>query len=156
VAHKHSVGKPRCKRDNSVISKVMPCWAWVAPLVWCFIPSWLLSANSWNFIKKGYEILRLRIKCRRLENIYSYSTHTPVISWRRSRKKGQGELSLAPNLVVNSVSCPFKPSVLFPLFFEISSPMWPHRGFQCCLFLTLRITLMFYEYDQWIHLRVLK
>ncbi len=31
--------------------KVMPCWAWVAPLIWCFIPSWLLSAKSWNFIK---------------------------------------------------------------------------------------------------------
>ncbi len=34
-----------------VIHKVMPCWAWVAPLIWCFIPSWLLSAKSWNFIK---------------------------------------------------------------------------------------------------------
>jgi len=66
-------------------------------------------------------------------------------------KKGQGELSLTPNLVLNSVSCPLKPSVFFPLFFEISFPMWPNRGFQCLLFLTLRITSMFYEYDQWIH-----
>ncbi len=32
--------------------KVMPCWAWVSALVWCFIPSWLLSAKSWNFIKQ--------------------------------------------------------------------------------------------------------
>jgi hypothetical protein len=36
---------------NRVIRKVMPCWAWVAPLIWCFIPSWLFSAKSWNFIK---------------------------------------------------------------------------------------------------------
>jgi hypothetical protein len=28
------------------------------------------------------------------------------------------------------------------LFFEISYPMWPNRGFRCCLFLTLRITVL--------------
>jgi hypothetical protein len=27
---------------------VMPCWAWVAPLIWCFIPSWLLSTKPWK------------------------------------------------------------------------------------------------------------
>jgi hypothetical protein len=36
---------------NRVIRKVMPCWVWVAPLIWCFITSWLFSAKSWNFIK---------------------------------------------------------------------------------------------------------
>jgi hypothetical protein len=29
----------------------MPCWAWVAAPIWRFIPSWLWSAKSWNFIK---------------------------------------------------------------------------------------------------------
>jgi len=33
-----------------------------------------------NLLNKGFEILRLRIKCRRLKNIHSYSTHTPVIT----------------------------------------------------------------------------
>ncbi len=53
-------------------------------------------------------MLTLRIKCTRLENIYSYSTH------RRSsddglkafrKRKDRGELSSAPNLLLNSVSC---------------------------------------------------
>jgi hypothetical protein len=31
--------------------------------------------KSWNFIKLWYETLRLKTKCARLENIYSYNTH---------------------------------------------------------------------------------
>ncbi len=40
---------------NKVINKVMACWAWVAPLIWCFIPSWLSFAKSWNFIGLAYQ-----------------------------------------------------------------------------------------------------
>ncbi len=51
--------KKKTKEDIKVIHKVMACWAWVEPLIWCFITSWLLSTKSWNFIKLGYELLRL-------------------------------------------------------------------------------------------------
>jgi hypothetical protein len=43
-------------------------------------------------------------------------------------------------LLLNWLSRPHWSPVYF-LLFEISSPMWPNRGFRCCLFLTLRITL---------------
>jgi hypothetical protein len=39
---KHSI---KCWRGIWVIGKVMPSWTWVAPLIWCFTPSWLLSAK---------------------------------------------------------------------------------------------------------------
>jgi hypothetical protein len=40
-------------------------------------------------------MLRLRIKCMRLENIYNYSDSLKAF---RKEKEGQSKLSLAPNL----------------------------------------------------------
>jgi hypothetical protein len=86
----------------------MPCWAWVAPIIWCFIPSWLLSAKWWNFIKSGYEILKLSIKCTRLKNSYRYGTHSnsshSLKAFRKTKKKKQDKA----NLLINWVSCPFE------------------------------------------------
>ncbi len=89
-------------------------------------PSWLLSTKSWNFLKSEYEILRLRIKCTRT---FRATVHiAAVIGWKRSRKEGQGKLSLAPNLLLNWISCPRWSTVyLFFVFLETSSPMWPDR-----------------------------
>jgi len=44
-------------------------------------------------------MLRLRIKCTRLENMYSYSTHSSSSDWLKAftKRKGQGKLSIAPN-----------------------------------------------------------
>jgi hypothetical protein len=115
---------------NRVIHKVMLYWAWVAILHLMLHPFLqpLLPAKSWNFIKYGYEILRLGIKCTRLENMYSYSTHSSNSGLVESvqEKKGQAKLSFMP---------PWNPVYFF--FFEISSPMWPNTGFWCCLCLTL-------------------
>ncbi len=56
-------------------------------------------------------------------------------------KKGRGKLSLAANFVLNWVSCLVEAQyTFFVLFFEISSPMWPNRGFRCHVF--PRITLL--------------
>jgi len=55
--------------------------------------------ESWNFIRSGYEILRLSIKCTRLQNIHSYSTRSSSSDGLKAfrLKKGQCKLSLAPN-----------------------------------------------------------
>jgi hypothetical protein len=53
-----------------------------------------------------------------------------VIDWRSSEKFA-AKLSFMP---------PWSPVYVCFVFFEISSPMWPNRRFQCHLFLTLRIT----------------
>jgi hypothetical protein len=37
------------KVNIRVIWKVMPCWAWVAPLTWCFIPSWMFVRKVMKF-----------------------------------------------------------------------------------------------------------
>jgi hypothetical protein len=66
-------------------------------------PLLLVVCKVVNFKKKGYEILRLRIKCTMLENTYSYSTYRNSSDWLKAfrKKKGQGELSLASNLELN-------------------------------------------------------
>jgi hypothetical protein len=85
-------------------SKVVPCWAWVGPLVCCFIPSsWLLSAKSWK--NKGMKYLRTRVLNARSarKNIIAAA----VIGWRRVHEmKGPSKLRLSPNLLLNWVSCP--------------------------------------------------
>jgi hypothetical protein len=102
-----------------VIHKVMPCWAWVSPLIWCFISSWLLSAKSWNFIKWGYpqshdSLLNKGMKDwdsglnARGSRTFIGTVHiaTALVSWRRSWKEtswsllGPGvEVGLAPNIM---------------------------------------------------------
>jgi hypothetical protein len=53
-----------------VIGKVMPCWAWVAPLIWCFfIPSWLFVCPQSHEILLNKSMkywVRLRVKSTRL------------------------------------------------------------------------------------------
>jgi hypothetical protein len=109
----------------------MPCWVWVAPLIWCFIPSWLLSAKSWNFIKSGYEILRLRAKCTKLGNIYSYSTHSSSSDWLKEfrKRKDRANSVSAPNLLLNWVSCPLEAQcTFFFLVFWILIPYVTKQG----------------------------
>jgi hypothetical protein len=59
-------------------------------------------------------------------------------------KKGQGKLSFAPNLLLNWVSWPLEAqcSIVFRVFWNLIPYLRPNRGFQCRLFLTLRITLL--------------
>ncbi len=86
-------------------------------------------------------MLRLNIKCTRLENIDSYSTYgRAVIDWRRSVKERTGQTQFSVQFAAKlSFMTPWSPVYSFSLFCEISSPMWPNRGFQCRLFLTLQI-----------------
>jgi hypothetical protein len=42
-----------------------------------------------NLRTKGYEILRLRIKCTRCENIYSYSALTSSSDWLKAFRKSK-------------------------------------------------------------------
>jgi len=65
-----------------------------------------------------------------------------VIGWRRSGKETRGQTQFSTKFAANLSFMPgWSPVNFFFPFFEISSPMWPNRGFQCRLFLTLRITL---------------
>jgi hypothetical protein len=65
-----------------------------------------------------------------------------VIGWRRSGKEMRGQTQFRTKFAANlSFMAGWSPVTFFSPFFDISSPMWPHRGFQCRLFLTLRITL---------------
>jgi hypothetical protein len=41
------------------------------------------------YLNKGMEILRLRIKCTNVENIYNYSTHSSSSDWLKAFKKGK-------------------------------------------------------------------
>jgi hypothetical protein len=47
-------------------------------------------------------MLRLRIKCKRLESIYRYSTQSSSSDWLKvvEKKKGQAELGWAANVVL--------------------------------------------------------
>jgi hypothetical protein len=74
----------------------MPCWAWVAPLIWCFILSWLLSRKSWNFINKDMECWDSGLKCTSLENVYSYNTHSRSGQANSDYTKFGANLSFSP------------------------------------------------------------
>jgi hypothetical protein len=116
-----------------VIRKVVPYWA--GPLIWCFIPSWLLSAKSWNFMKEGYEILRPRIKCTKHENIYSYSTHrstvhigAAVIGWRRSGKERTVQTQFSTKIASKLSFMPRWSSVCFFSLILKSQPLCDQTG----------------------------
>ncbi len=65
------------------------------------------------------------------------------------KRKDRMKLSLPPKLMVFWVSSPVecKRTFLQVFFFWISSCVLPNSGFWCCVFLTLRITLIFQDFD---------
>ncbi len=130
---------------QSARARVMPCWAWVAPLLWCFIPSWLLSTKSRNFIKYWDSGLNAQGSRRFIATVHI----TAVIGRRRWGKKAQGKLSLAPNLLLNWVSYPLQVQCTFflPVFWNL---YMTKQGFRWHLFLTLRITLLNVKIDFWL------
>jgi hypothetical protein len=66
-----------------------------------------------------------------------------VIGWKRSGKERTGQTQFSTKFAAKLSFMPRRSPVYFLfLFFEISSPMWPNRGFRCRLWLTLRITLL--------------
>jgi hypothetical protein len=67
-----------------------------------------------------------------------------VIGWKRWGKERTGQTQFKSTKFAAKLSfMPRRSSVyVFFLFFEISSPMWPNRGFRCRLCLTLRISLL--------------
>jgi hypothetical protein len=77
-----------------------------------------------------------------------------AIRWRRSGKERTGQTQFSTKFVnklfVNKLSFmpPWSPVYSCFLFFEISSPMWPNRGFRWPLGLTLRITLISKEEER--------
>jgi hypothetical protein len=65
-----------------------------------------------------------------------------LIGWRRLGKARTRRTRFSTKFAAQlSFMPPWSPVYFFSLFFEISSPLWPNRGFWCRLFLTLRITL---------------
>jgi hypothetical protein len=101
--------------DTSVIHKVMPCWAWVAPLIWCFIPSWLLAAKSWNFIKWGMKYWDSRLNALGSRTfIVTVHIAATVIGWSRSAKERTGQTQFSTKFAAKlSFMPPLKLSVLF-------------------------------------------
>ncbi len=131
-----------------VIRKVTPCWAWVAPLTWCCCclqsheillnkgmkcwDSGLNGLGSRTFIITGY-------------------IASAVIVWRRWGKEMTGQTQFNTKF---AAKLSFMPSwslvylFFFLPFFEISCPMWPNRGFQYHLCLTLWITFLINDFMQ--------
>ncbi len=68
-----------------------------------------------------------------------------MIGWKRSGKERRGQTQFSTKLAAKlSFMPPWSPVYFFLLFFEISSPLWPNRGFRCRLCLTLWIILLIY------------
>jgi hypothetical protein len=70
--------------ESTVIRKVMPLSC--TPHLMLH-PLLLVVCKVVNLKKKGYEILRLGIKCTRLENTYSYSTYRNSSDWLKAFRK---------------------------------------------------------------------
>jgi len=84
------------------------------PLIWwCFIPSWLLSTKSWNFIKYWDSGLN----ARHSRTFIATVRIAEVNGWRRSGKKGEGKLSLALNLLHAKLSFMPRWSPVYFVFF---------------------------------------
>jgi hypothetical protein len=110
----------------------------------------VVSAKYRHLIKSQYEMLKLSIYCTRFETNYNSCTD------RNSEKIGSSSGGAQDNgktgwnsvyhqnwwfsefhLTLNANN------VLFCRFFILISPcVWPNSGFWCCVFLTLRITLL--------------
>jgi hypothetical protein len=93
-------------------------------------------------LNKGtYEILRPRIKCITLQNIYSYSTQQ--LQWwveKRSGKERTRQTQFSTKFAAKSCT-PWSPVRFFFSCFLKSHPLCDQTGgFWCFFFLTLRIT----------------
>ncbi len=140
----HSYGSSTIVR---VIDKVMPCWAWVSPLIWCSYPQ-----SHKMLLNQLMKCLDARIQCPRLESMYRYSTHSSS-DWLKAlmKKNRRVGTQIRPNLVRIWVSVPFEDQgTIFYHCFLKSHPLYgPNRGVWCRLFLTLWITLLTQETCCW-------
>jgi hypothetical protein len=97
--------------------KSCPVGAWVAPLIWfdamlaSSSPPRCCPQTHESFIKSGYEMLKLRTKC--WNSVWNVPGSRTFYSYVQE-KKGQGKLSLAPNFLLNSVSCPLEAPSFMP------------------------------------------
>jgi len=119
------------KMPIEFICKVMPCCTWVAPLIWCFIPSWL-------FVRKSHEILLNKGMKYWNSGLNASSSRTfitrvhiaaAVIGWKRWGKErtGKTQLSFIPR---------WSPVYFFFcfLFLKISSPILTKQGVSSVVF----------------------
>jgi hypothetical protein len=90
----------------------MPCWDWVAPLIWCWLHPLLAVVGKVMkvLLNKGMKYWDSGLNApgsRRFRAILRIAA-AAVIGWKRfQEKKGECKLSLAPNfLLLNWVSCP--------------------------------------------------
>jgi hypothetical protein len=143
-----------------VIRKVMPSWARVAPLIWCFIPSWLLSNEI--LLNRGMKYSDSGLSARAARTfIASVHIAGAVISWRRSEKERTGQTQFSTQFAAKLSFIPLEPRVPpFISCFLKSHPLCDQTGVPVRLFLTLRITLMFNDMItfvfKWSHLMCLR
>jgi hypothetical protein len=109
-------------------------------------PGWWYLQSHEILLNKGREILRLSMKCTKLENIYNYSTHKQQHQWliegvQEERKKSTGRTQFSTKFGTKLRFISYPVEAQFYFFFlclkKISSLMWPNGGFRCRLFLTL-------------------
>ncbi len=118
--------------DNiRVIRKVMPSWARVAPLIWCFIPSWLLSNEI--LLNRGMKYSDSGLSARGARTfIGTVHIAGAVISWRRSEKERTGQTQFSTQFAAKLSFMPrWSPGylLLFPAFWNLI-PYVTKQGFR--------------------------
>jgi hypothetical protein len=89
-----------------------------------------------RFIKSQYEILNLNIECTKFERIYSSCTRMS----NENLCSSSGATLEKENWWFSEFHLPW---MLMYLFKKISPCVWPNSGYWWCLFLILRISLLF-------------
>jgi hypothetical protein len=135
----------KCSRGIWVISKVMPSWTWVSPLIWCFTP--LLGCCQQSnaiLLNKGMKYWDSGFNARGARTfIATVHIEGAVIGWKRSGKERRGQTQFSTKFGAKLSFMPrWSPVYFFPLFFEMWSPYVTQQGVRCRRFLILRITLL--------------
>jgi hypothetical protein len=120
----------------------MPCWAWVAPLILRFIPSWLLAASHGILLNQGMKYWDSGVNAPGLRTFVA-TVHIGMQQWLVEsvrENQGQGKLSL----VLSFMPC-WSPVyfVFFSCFWTLVPYMTKQGGSRAVFCLTLRITLMY-------------
>jgi hypothetical protein len=100
-------------------------------------PGWWYLQSHEILLNKGREILRLSMKCTKLENIYNYSTHKQQhqrliegVQEERKKSRGRTQFSTKFGTKLRFISYPFEAQFyfFFPLFFKNLIPYVTKRG----------------------------
>jgi hypothetical protein len=123
------------KHDESttVIRKLMACWAWVQTSFDASSAPGCCPQSHEILLNKGMKYWDSGLNARGLRTFRAtaHIAAVAVIGWMRLVKERTGQTQLSTKFArkLSFMPC-WNPADLFFLFFEISSLMWPNRGFE--------------------------